>query len=393
MNIEDLVISLLLSRIPLNQWDQNLIASFYDQVSRGSGFTEKQSALAVKTVKRHSAALSTFLQKDILLYLENPSYRLPIRKISNAKRLTVIDHPVHKKAVTAVFPYNEAYITQIRKNKNELGTAVWDKDEKYWIFSLSENAIQFLMDFAEQENFEVDEEFQNYVQQSREVIANMENFIPMLTIAKKTPKLVNCSKFVPPLESTEILESVFEARQKGIFTWDDTISNFLESDEVNPVTRNFLKSDPGEKLLVDNEIHGISDLTDIIKNMSPCLFVIPGGSEHENLMMSYEFLKSIGITNHEMSVMFRLPSDTHELFNNFVKNMELNSPISEQTKIVFVSSKLPKPVLKSKIKFHSVINLGYSNVHYTMKDFVGNHENLVFYSKKKELRDSIVAFM
>ena len=145
--------------------------------------------------------------------------------------------------------------------------------------------------------------------------------------------------------------------------------------------------------IFDNENHGISDLTDIIKNMSPCLFVIPGGSEHENLMMSYEFLKSIGITNHEMSVMFRGPSDTHEIFNNFVKNMELNSPISEQTKIVFVSSKLPKPVLKSKIKFHSVVNLGYSNVHYTMKDFVGNHENLVFYSKKKELKDSVIAFM
>jgi hypothetical protein len=393
MNIEDLVISLLLSRISLNQWDQKLIGSFYDQVSQGSGFTEKQSSLAVKTIRRYSASLSTFLQKDISLYLENPSYRLPIRKISNTKQLSVVDHPVHKKAITAVFPYNEAYITQIRKNKDELGTAVWDKDAKCWIFSLSENSIQFLMDFSEQENFEIDEEFQNYAQQSREVIASMEDFIPMLIIDEKTPKLVNCSKFVPPLESTDILESVFEARRKGIFTWDDTISNFLDSDEINPVTRNFLKSDPGEKVAVDNEIHEISDLTDIIKNMSPCLFVIPGGSEHENLMMAYEFLKSIGITNHEMSVMFRGPSDTHEIFNNFVKNMELNSPLSDQTKIVFVSSKLPKPVLKSKIKFHSVINLGYSNVHYTMKDFVGNHENLVFYSKKKELRDSIVAFM
>lgn len=393
MNIEDLIISLLLSRIELNSWDKPLISSFYDQISRGSGFTEKQSAVALKTLRKHSAPLSAFLQQDITTFLDAPRYRLLIRQINNTKKLSVITHPIYQKAISAVFPYNENYINQIRKSKGDLGVAVWDKDERYWLFSLTENNIQFLINFAEQESFEIDEEFQNYTQQSKEILANIESHIPMLVIDENTPKLVNCSEYVPPLETTDILESIFESRKRGIFTWDETISNFLESDEVDGVTRTFLQTDPGEKVHVDNEIHQISDLTNIIKYMSPCMVVIPGGSEHENLIMSYEFLKGIGIENHEMSVMFRLPSDTHESFNNFVKINNLNSPIAEQTKIVFVSSKLPKPVLKSKIKFHCLINLGFSNVHYTMKDFVGNHENLVFFSRKKELKDSVIAFM
>jgi hypothetical protein len=127
--------------------------------------------------------------------------------------------------------------------------------------------------------------------------------------------------------------------------------------------------------------------------MGPCLVVIPGGSEIDTTRTAYEFLSGIGIKNDEMSVMFRLPSGPTEIFNKFVKDNELNSPITENTKIVFVSSKLPKPVLKSKIKFNGIINLGFSNVHYTMRDFVGKHENLVFYSKKKQQREMTFAFL
>jgi hypothetical protein len=39
--------------------------------------------------------------------------------------------------------------------------------------------------------------------------------------------------------------------------------------------------------------------------MSPCLVIIPGGSEYEKILMAYEFLISCGIKNYEMSTMFR----------------------------------------------------------------------------------------
>ena len=121
--------------------------------------------------------------------------------------------------------------------------------------------------------------------------------------------------------------------------------------------------------------------------MGPTLVIIPGGNELATLTASYEFFKSMDIKNTDMSVMFRLPSETHEIFNNFVKFNELNSPIRNETKIIFVSSKLPKPVLNSKIKFHSILNLGYNNVHYSLRDYVGNHENVMFYSKIKDQRN------
>ena len=221
----------------------------------------------------------------------------------------------------------------------------------------------------------------------------MEHHIPMLVIEDKKPKIVNFDKNLPPLTSTEILPALFEARRRGVDTWDNTISNFLDSDEVDEITRQFLKSEPSEKFNIDSEIHGFSSLETIIKFMGPCLFVIPGGSELEKLIMAHEFLRSIGIENYQMSVMFRLPTESNVNFNNFVKNNGLNTPIKDHTQIVFISSKLPKPVLKSKIKFHAIINLGFDNVHYTMRDFVKSHENVIFYSGPKEKRNLQLVFM
>jgi hypothetical protein len=393
MNIEDLIISLSMSRIPLNSWDEKLVYSFYDQIARGNGFTEKQSSLALKILNRHVVALGSFLQKDVSPFITTPVFRIPIRQISNKKTISVVNHPTFGKALQAVFPYNEEVVNQIRKSKDDLGHAMWDKDKKSWIFSLTENNVLFLKDLAEKENFEMDEEFQSYCKQVAEIIENIHKYVPMLVVENMTPKIVNSDKNLPIFESKDLLNSIFEARKRGICTWDNTISNFIDSDELDDVTRNFLKTDPGENFHVDSEKTEISALETIVKKLSPCLVVIPGGSEYDTTVQSHTFFKEMGVEDDEMSVMFRLPTDTHEIFNKFVKNNNLNNPITEKTKVVFVSSKLPKPVLKSKIKFHCVLNMGFSNVHYSMKDFVGKHENLVFFSKKKDQRNINFAFL
>lgn len=393
MNIEDLVISLTYSSIPMNVWDQKLIHSFYDQITQGSGFTEKQSTLAIKTLQRHAAMLSTFMKQDISPFLKNPVFRLPIRKISNAKKMSLAPHPVYTRMISATFPYSDATVDRIRKNKDDLEFAQWNKEEKAWNFALSENSLQLLLELFNISEFEIDSDLEDMFQQVKSVHIDMENYIPMLVIEDAVPKIVNSSPSMPGLETTNILHALFEARKRGVSTWDETISNFLESDEVDDVTRSFLKTDPAGSFHINSENHDISCLENFVKHMGPCLIVIPGGSEVDTTRIAYEFLSGMGIKNNEMSVMFRLPSGPTEIFNKFVKDNELNSPITEETKIVFVSSKLPKPVLKSKIKFNGIINLGFSNVHYTMRDFVGKHENLVFYSKKKQQREMTFAFM
>ena len=380
MNVEDLIIALVCSRIPLNDWDSKMMHSFYDQISRGNGFTEKQSTVALKTLNRHSASLGNTMGKDLTSFLSQPVFRLPIRKITNDKKLTVVADPMFGKVIKAVFPYNDKTVEKIRQNRDSTGHAQWDKEEKCWTFSLSEYNIQFLMNL---DTFDYDETFQDYVDQVKKIQAEMESHVPILCVQDNKPVFKNCHQQIKNLETVDLLEAVFEARKSGVTFWDETISDFLESDQVDKLTNDFLKSNPGEKFSINSEKYELSALGTIVNHLFPVLVVIPGGREFQELEKSHKFFEELGVANDDMSVMFRLPTETHAQFNTFVRDVGLNSPITETTKVVFISGKLPKPVIKSRIKFHCMLNLGYSNVHYTIRDFTAKHENLIYYSREK----------
>lgn len=388
MNIEDLIVAIAFTHtIKTNQWDTNLVYSFADQIGRGIGFTEKQGTVALRIIKTYSTQLSTTLNLDIQNILKNPTYRYPFRQINNTKKISVQKDSVFGQVIKVEFPYNETYVNTIRKNRDRLEYAQWNPEEKAWIFALTESSIQILSDLFGKEQFEFDEEFQIYQEQANVIQEHMEEFVPMLVLEDGNPVFKNIPKNLPKLETTDIMQALFEARRKGVTAWSDEIFDKFDSIGVTPVVKTFLNSDPGENFHIDSKNEPISCLSPFIGHMGPTLFIIPGGDEFNKLQAAYNFLKSDGFENKDMSVMFRTDSKIDQKFNNFVKENELNSPIGENTKIVFISSKMPKPVLKSNIKFHSVINMGYDAVHYSIRDFMKNHENLIVYSEKPSQKE------
>ena len=206
MYIEDLIsASKTINPIKYNMWDDKIITDFDLQISLGVGFTEKQSALAIKILKKYAPKLSMSLGSDISNYLENPAYKLPIREINTSKKMSVMDHVLYGRVISVIFPYNETYVTKIKEYKTSNDYRTWSKDLKSWIFSLTETNLKFLMDFAIEENFEISDEIAKLFSQAKEIISNMEHHIPMLVIEDKKPKIVNFDKNLPPLTSTEIL--------------------------------------------------------------------------------------------------------------------------------------------------------------------------------------------
>jgi len=389
MNIEDLITSLVLSsRITLTTWESGIVYSFIDQIGKGTGFTEKQATVAVKLLTKYQHSLSAALKLDIGNFLENPTYKYPFRKLNTAKRMSIKSHAIYNRVIKVEFPFNEQYISHIKNSRNELDDAIWNPEEKSWAFPLTENSIQFLSELMKQEKFDCDEEFQMLVDQSDKILDNIEHHAPTLVLENNRPKLVNISQFMPELSSHDLLAAMFESRRKGIITWSEEIDQWLEDSDLNPFTKEFLRLDPSAISTCDCEKYSIDCISDIVKYMSPCLFVIPGGSELTKLKLSYNFLRGLEIDNQDMSVMFRLATADNKEFNDFVKERGINSPLGENTKIVFVSGKIPKPLLKSNIKFNSIINLGFANtVHYSTRDYLASHENLIYYSEGKNKKD------
>ena len=123
-------------------------------------------------------------------------------------------------------------------------------------------------------------------------------------------------------------------------------------------------------------------------SIGPFIYII---SKKGNKLFNYKYhnttFEDIGISNKNMSVLFRLSNETGKDFNDFVKNHQLNNTICADTQAVFVSGKLPKPLLESGIKFNSIVNVGFNNAHYTLKEYAKQHQNVVYFELEKTHKD------
>jgi len=385
ITVEDLIAVLAGSmRTSLQMIDHRLVDSFNKQLHRGHNLTEKQGALALKIIKKYYKNLTTATGLDILKFVSNPVYKNPFRQPVNIKKISITDikhEAIVGKVVKVEFPYSEQYIELIRNKKPELGVAIWNKEQKAWFFSLCEQNIKFLNYLIVTENFEADEEFHHYSKQLIKIVEELDQYIPMLVMKNDVPCYYNIPENVPPLESTEILPALFEARRRGITTWDEKIGEFIENYE-NSVISDFLVQELGEAFYLDPKKYDLIHLKEIVLNLRPCIFVIPGGSEFEKFLIAYDLMKKCGIDDKKISVLFRLSNDKGKTFNDYVRNCGLNNPLNENTEIAVVSGKIPKTLIKSKIYFNSIINLGFDNPHYTSRYLVEDHQNLVYYSEK-----------
>ena len=385
MYIEDIILTLVTSPhiLTMNAYDSKLISSFSSQIFNGSGLSEKQGSLSVKILKKQLTNLNTLLRQDVTTFLDIPKFRTQLRTINNIKSMTIVAHETYNKVIKVKFPFNETIVNKIRKEKQNFNFANWDPTEKVWEFSLTEQALLFLGTIADEDNFIVYEEFREYQKQIADIKNNMDRYIPMVVSEGKNLKFVNIPDYIKQPTSSSIIETLFYARKLGIFTWDENIANSTEWESASFITKKFLQTDPMETETIELEEDSLCLLNDILINMTPTLFVIPGGSELEKLETSLAFLTSNNIANENISVMFRLPKETGEKFNQFVKDNKLNSPIHADTKAVFVSGKIPKPIIEKNIHFNSVINFNFYNIHHSIKNLVLWHNNVIYIKSKK----------
>ena len=141
------------------------------------------------------------------------------------------------------------------------------------MFSLSEHNIKTVQLLAEKDCFESDDEFKEYVAQLNKAIANMESFMPMLTVDNGIPKYVNSSHYVPELKTTNVVGAIFEARKSGIDVWDETIDNVIDSGIMNEIVKSFVRSPATSKFHVDSTNISMNALKDIVQYLEPGLII------------------------------------------------------------------------------------------------------------------------
>ncbi len=373
-------------------WEYNFATSVANQLANGNALTEKQASLALKILKKYKKELEAYFNKPI--DLENPTYRNPFRKITDDKSIVIGDHD-GKKVIFVKFPWNQELISLIQsytiegpwksvmyRSPLKHEHASWNHDQKVWIFPLKEENILWISNNLLPRDFKADEKFIEYLNDIKDIVNNIFDYAPL--VVKENNKYVykNSSQRIKALDTDNVLEFLFDAKAHGITAWDDEVDADLKNLDVSPVTSALLNTT--NAIYIDNKAYGVDTLKDLIKYGGPSLIIIPGGSEVDHTMRWHHAALNWGITNDEMSVMFRMPNESHGKFNQYVKDNQLNNEIKENTKVVFVSTKIPKPLIKSGIRFNSVINLGYyRDLHFSMSVILQSTTNIVYYNDKQ----------
>jgi hypothetical protein len=375
--------------------DFNVLSSMGDQLLyNGNQLTEKQGLLAVRLLNKYRNELRPFvatLDDD----LDNPRWKNSFRVLPKHKTIKIGIHNQasklhHGKCILVEFPYDNDLVEAFRTRNtglHELHKGSWDSNIKKWVFALTETNIEWLGNILLTKEFQPDTEFSELHQRVVDTLADLESHIPMIVSSNGSYILKNTHKSVPDIETDNLTEALFLAREYGITTWDNTVDVQIDNN-LHPVTKTILSISDKKHPWIDSNIHSVDVFKDLIRYGGPALVIVPGGSELELLDTWVKFTERQNIESKNLSVMFRLPNE-QSAFNEYVRLAGLNNPVDENTRIVFVSTKITKPLIKSGVKFDTVINLGYYNyMHFTMSTVVDNARNLVYYSMKAPTKNN-----
>lgn len=390
MYIEDLikVVTLNLSNF-ISHRDGEILQSICDQLYENGSVTEKQGALVIRLLNNYRKDLQHVVD-NIDNTLDNPNWKNPFRTLHNVKKITIERRVVPKgdstgNCIIVKFPFNKEIVDELRSANSSvhpLHRGSFDQESKVWYFNLTEYNVIRIGDLLLPYEFQASEEFLKYYNECNNIRTNIDQCIPMLAYQNDQYIIKNAYKSIPQVDTNNLTEALFHARKYGITTWCDVIDEKINS-KLNPLTKKVLLSNKKDRPWVNSENVSIDKFKDLLSYGGPVLIIVPGGSELELTKQWVNFAKSIGIVNSQISVMFRLPNEEAS-FNEYVKDQGLNNAINEDIRIVFVSTKITKPLIKSKIKFDTIINLGYYNyMHFSMSTIVDSVCNLVYYSMKE----------
>lgn len=371
-------------------WEKNFIESLATQLSSGNTLTEKQAALSIRLLKKYQIPLEVFFKTKI--DLDNPVFAHPFRKLFIEKTITVRNGTIQVK-----FPYDEELIKSIQNFVSEAAVVpeqvytsstaksyigAWNHEDKAWSFSLREETVLWLGSNLLSKNFTADAIFLEWYNTINGIIDDANEYAITAVKTNSGFEFRNASDKIPVLDTDNVVEFLYHAKNYGVSIWDELIDTDLRKTECSPVTTALLNA--SGIVYIDSRAYGLENFKDLLLFGGPTLIVIPGGSEIKHTEAWHKYASSIGIENRDIAVMFRTPNQDNGGFNQYVKDNELNNTIHETTKIVFVSTKIPKPLVKSGIVFNTVINLGYyNNMHFSMNILLTSPANIVYYNDKK----------
>ena len=371
-------------------------------------WTEKQAKLAVVILKRY---LSKFQKHkmDIKQLLDKPVYDEPFRVIDFAKSIEKYKDEDEESLIDIKFPYNKKIVTLIRCLKNKkclpLGYTKYDGESKIWSFKQTDVTTYYLTLIAVRYDFKfVDPTLLDEYYEVRNEVKDYKT---------PTAKLIG---------GEVIIEN---APESMIDYWDKNLKNkkpLLQLDalkelrikttginiEAETYTAKKLAEQNSQKLWIDKKEYSRDEVIAGLKELDcfPIMMPVTGDiSSIEELDDFWAWIKTFernGIDPlNEISWGFDLKEPNNDTLGGFTLSKKITKDqkdnvfelhqmskqfkfIDQTTKVIFVRNRIPRSLMKSKIKPRvSLITIGggyYQAGTENLKRLLDNLPKKLYYS-------------
>jgi len=355
--------------------DKSVLFSMAKQLSNSISLTEKQAGLALKILKNNADELS-FISgfRDLI---ENPRYKTPFRVIDSTKKIFFVDYEKEKYiAVKTLFDH------KIQKSLSNL-KIIKRISNNTSLYRISEQNIIKIVDNLKDFNFEIDNTVDNLYKELKEIEKNPERYVPCVSLENGVLEVKNSNQYVIDYfknnQTNELLSDLFFARSMGL-SFSKSIMPSINPN--NKYIENMLFSGNNRFMISTEETAEIEDITSEIITSSrlyPVLVMLADDQNLQNTIKSwYASLSKNKVENSQISVLFR--SSHNRDFNQSIKDLKLNNIVDEETKVVFISNKVPKLLYKIGVKPKMIISSSMYHAHYTSQKMVEIHPLVLYHT-------------
>ena len=352
--------------VALQPYDQSMILSLGRQLANHLPFTEKQSVIGIRLVKKYEPLLKK-IGLDTKTILSGPVFRWPFRTIDKTKSLYIDGESIVIKS-----PFIPNLVNTIKKRKNPSWKAgTYNPESKEWEFDYNESNVDFLMNAVKGMNFKIDGKIQEDFEKIKLVKENALKDLDMLKLVDG--KLTYRNTII---DETDLRKSFVIAKSLGCTVYDDNLVKLIPNkDQFDKI----LYSD-SKNHYVNKSKFNRSKFNNIISS-SRKIFIMLASNNPSDMEDWVDTLLEGGINATDICVCFRYKNNNEA--NEFIKNKQVNT--YDPTKKVFIlSERIPKPIVKDMVRPDMVIvDLPTTPSHYKTKIYLENKSTVVYYCATK----------
>lgn len=378
--------------------DHTILHSIAKQVSKGIALTDRQhNLIKEKLLKYRDQFLS--LEYDIDTALEE--LRMPLREIDRSRFITVVGHSetVGKNSVyesykekwkwiKVRFPFNKKTIVVVEEILSVISRNKYqhNKGSHEHFFFLNEKNIYEIISRLKDKNFIIDPELLLIYEKLEHMKNNKEQYIPgiynfkLKNLNDSAISYMVSSVGEPSVETLALYrdrQEKFGLAHFDPYDLDSSLSRLSTLSKKIATRKN-------SNVFIHQDKYNINSVAESILELNrfPLLVILPDADPLSYLCASHNSFKGF-VDEKEVSVMFRLDNKNNSEFNDYIKKHNLNSPLDNNTKIVYINNdNIPKPLLMSEWIPSAVLMLTSNRPHTRVGTYCEGIDLIMHYDKE-----------